>query len=197
MQLRVSDNGSNRESVTHRYGAVFNAIQAVLPYQTPVFIVGAQRFTARRKKIKHPLPFIVRDTGKAERRSHLAQRFIGIEAIRNGQRHQILNEHVEGPYVRYAILDNLPAKGLTQRCGLHQLQRMRWHKVYAAHCARLVTAATRALKEASHAFWASNLNDGFHRPKVDAQIQTRCTNHRLELSLVKLILYPGTDIMTD
>src|SRR5687768_9600021 len=193
----IPDDGSNGEPMLHCKRPAFNLIQSVPDNHLPVFIICAQRVAACCKEIQDPDPFIFRHAGIAEGPRDLCKYFIGVEPVRNCERKEILDEHIEGSDIGNPVLYDAALYCFAQTRSFHQFKAVRRNKVNPAYRSGLVAASARALKKTRHSLGAADLYDSFHRPEIDTEIKTGSTNDSLEFPFMQLFLHPAAQLLAD
>src|SRR5579872_1149870 len=74
---------------------------------------------------------------------------------------------------------------------------MRRQEPDLAHLPRLMAAAACPLQKTGYPLRAAYLDDRLHRPEIDAQIEARRTDHRLQLPFVQRLFHPVAQLHID
>ena len=188
---RVADDRADVEPVAMGDVAVDDAPDAVLARDDAAEAgIGRERRAALRDEVEAPRPGLVGQALVGRGRPHLGEKFVGDEAAAERDRHAVLRQHVERRVEAPAALDPLRRDRRLHRRGLDQLERVARHDGHARDAARRVAAAAGALKEPRDPFGRADLQHPLDRQEVDAEVEARGADDRLQRPVLQALLDP-------
>ena len=128
---------------------------------------------------------------------HLLVHRLGREAAADGDRHQVLDQDVERLVVGRALLDPAGERRAPRRDRLDQLERVGRHERDPAGAAGRVAAAAGALQQARDAFRRADLQHALDRQEVDAEVERRGRDDRLQAPFLEAELDPVAHFLVE
>ena len=187
----IAHDGADVHAVASRQPGIRHAPNALLVrHGTPVVRVHRQRRAALRDEGQAPFPVLARQLCIGGRAAHLVIQVIRHKTATQGNRDQVLHQHIQRLFGRTARLDMASRNRCTDGSALHHLDAVGGHQRDPGWPARRMAGAAGALEQPRHAFGRTDLQYPLDRQKINAQVQAGRADHRLELAAFQAQLHP-------
>ena len=183
---RLGHDGADRHPVALADARVRDAMDpGLVPQHAVVLGIHPQRLAAAAHEVERPVPLLVGEPAVAPGVADLGTQVRLGEpgAERDGD--QVLDQHVERPVGRLPRLDAALRHRVPRGRGLDEFERVRRHQRHARRAPRRVAAAAGALQQPRDALRAADLQHALDRQEVDAEVEARRRDHRLQPAVLQ------------
>ena len=139
---------------------------------------------------QRPLPVVFCKFAIGPGLAYFGEQFVGPESPAEGHADEVLHEHIEGTMRGAPGFNAAFGDGHLRCCGFHYFETVRRHQRDPRRPAGCVTGATGALHQARHALRRADLQHPLDRQEVDAEVEARGTDDRLQRALLEAQFHP-------